>query len=336
MSVSRSTPPGHDSASARASANSTGRRASEIQVAPARRPRRQASTTSAPEPSSASTSSRRSDLLAACRDASRRRAIERAARLGDLGEQRRHLARARPPPCARSSAARASAVRSERSATSAAASSATARSDGGRPRASRPVSAAPASSMRPSSSSRRTAISRACSALPRSPRAASVAAAAASARGEPPRSRIASATSASATTQRARASSSCAPKPRAARLMSSRARAMLAELRHRDAAQRERRRVLAQADALERAERVAGGEGARGGRDQGVHQSMTRSAWSSSAAGIVKRRMAAVLRLITISTRVGCSMGRSPGFAPLKILSTKIAVMRIAGAGSTP
>ncbi len=47
---------------------------------------------------------------------------------------------------------------------------------------------------------------------------------------------------------------------------------MLAELRHRDATQRKRGRVLAQADALQRAERVAGREGARGGRDQGVHR----------------------------------------------------------------
>src|SRR6266511_1212611 len=43
-------------------------------------------------------------------------------------------------------------------------------------------------------------------------------------RGEPRRSRMARATSASATTQRARASSSWAPKPRAARRRSSRAR----------------------------------------------------------------------------------------------------------------
>ena len=46
---------------------------------------------------------------------------------------------------------------------------------------------------------------------------------------------------------------------------------VLAELGHGDAAQRQRRRVVAQRDALERAERVAGGEGARGGGDQGVH-----------------------------------------------------------------
>ena len=89
------------------------------------------------------------------------------------------------------------------------------------------------------------------------------------------------------------------------------------------------------ANSVNRPGRSTGGS-LRSIQEEGQPQSITRSAWSSSAAGIVKRRSAAVLRLITISTRVGCSMGRSPGFAPLKILSTKIAVMRIAGAGSTP
>ena len=45
----------------------------------------------------------------------------------------------------------------------------------------------------------------------------------------------------------------------------------VAQLRHRDAAQRERRRVVAQRYAIERAERVAGGERARRRRDHGVH-----------------------------------------------------------------
>ena len=58
---------------------------------------------------------------------------------------------------------------------------------------------------------------------------------------------------------------------------------MLAELRHRDAAQRQRRRVLAQRDALERAERIAGGEGARGGGDQGVHRRQVTRATASVA-----------------------------------------------------
>ena len=46
----------------------------------------------------------------------------------------------------------------------------------------------------------------------------------------------------------------------------------LAQLGHRDAAQGERRRVVAQGDVLERAERVAGDQRAPGGGNQGVHR----------------------------------------------------------------
>ncbi|ABA51169.1 hypothetical protein BURPS1710b_2552 [Burkholderia pseudomallei 1710b] len=46
----------------------------------------------------------------------------------------------------------------------------------------------------------------------------------------------------------------------------------LAELRHRDAAQRERGRIVAQRDAVQRAERITRGERARRGRDQRVHR----------------------------------------------------------------
>ena len=45
----------------------------------------------------------------------------------------------------------------------------------------------------------------------------------------------------------------------------------IAELRHRDAAQRERRRVLAQRDPVQCAERITRRERARRGRDQRVH-----------------------------------------------------------------
>ena len=44
----------------------------------------------------------------------------------------------------------------------------------------------------------------------------------------------------------------------------------VAELRHRDAAQREGRRVVAQGDELQRTQRIARREGARGGGDQRV------------------------------------------------------------------
>ena len=53
--------------------------------------------------------------------------------------------------------------------------------------------------------------------------------------------------------------------------------------------------------------------------------SMTRSARSRSDPGIVSPSALAVLRLITMSNFLGCSTGRSPGLAPLRILSTYVA-----------
>ena len=50
--------------------------------------------------------------------------------------------------------------------------------------------------------------------------------------------------------------------------------------------------------------------------------SMTSSARASSDGGIVKPSAAAVLRLMTRSVLIGGSTGRSPGLAPLRILST--------------
>jgi len=46
----------------------------------------------------------------------------------------------------------------------------------------------------------------------------------------------------------------------------------IAELRERDAAQRQRRRIVAEGDPFQRAERITGGERARRGRDQRVHR----------------------------------------------------------------
>src|SRR5439155_22737708 len=57
------------------------------------------------------------------------------------------------------------------------------------------------------------------------------------------------------------------------------------------------------------------------GIGQGLH-SMTRSARRTSDDGIVSPRAFAVFRLIDSSNLVGCSTGRSPGLAPLRILST--------------
>jgi hypothetical protein len=56
--------------------------------------------------------------------------------------------------------------------------------------------------------------------------------------------------------------------------------------------------------------------------------SMIWSARASSDGGIVRPRALAVLRLMINSNFVGCSTGRSPGFAPLRILSTKYAARR--------
>jgi hypothetical protein len=53
-----------------------------------------------------------------------------------------------------------------------------------------------------------------------------------------------------------------------------------------------------------------------------VGHSMTSSARARIDGGIVRPSVFAVFRLITSSNFVGCSTGRSAGFAPFKILST--------------
>jgi hypothetical protein len=55
---------------------------------------------------------------------------------------------------------------------------------------------------------------------------------------------------------------------------------------------------------------------------------ITSSARSSNEGGIVSPSAFAVFRLITNSNLVGCSIGRSPGLAPLRILSTYVAARR--------
>jgi hypothetical protein len=52
---------------------------------------------------------------------------------------------------------------------------------------------------------------------------------------------------------------------------------------------------------------------------------ITLSALASTFGGIVRPICLAVLRLITSSNFVGCSTGRSDGFVPFSILSTKTA-----------
>src|SRR5262245_23583100 len=53
-----------------------------------------------------------------------------------------------------------------------------------------------------------------------------------------------------------------------------------------------------------------------------VHHSITWSARASSDGGMVRPRALAVLRLMTSSSVMDCWIGSSPGFAPLRILST--------------
>jgi hypothetical protein len=65
------------------------------------------------------------------------------------------------------------------------------------------------------------------------------------------------------------------------------------------------------------------------GRTSLAH-SITRSAWSNSDDGILTPRTLAVRWLMTSSNRVGLSTGKSAGFAPLTILSTKYARWRTA------
>src|SRR5688500_3350587 len=55
---------------------------------------------------------------------------------------------------------------------------------------------------------------------------------------------------------------------------------------------------------------------------------ITRSALARTLGGIVNPICLAVLRLIASSNFVGCSTGRSLGFAPLRILSTYMAARR--------
>jgi hypothetical protein len=58
------------------------------------------------------------------------------------------------------------------------------------------------------------------------------------------------------------------------------------------------------------------------GRRIASHRRMISSARTSMDGGMVRRRAFAVLRLITSSNLVGCSIGRSPGLQPLRILAT--------------
>ncbi len=58
-----------------------------------------------------------------------------------------------------------------------------------------------------------------------------------------------------------------------------------------------------------------------GASHRGVYL-ITLVACSRTAGGIVRSRAFAVFKLMMKSNFVGCSMGRSAGFAPLRILAT--------------
>src|SRR6516225_8898107 len=58
------------------------------------------------------------------------------------------------------------------------------------------------------------------------------------------------------------------------------------------------------------------------------HHSITSSARASSVGGTVRPSILAVLRLMLSANLVGCSTGKSPGFAPFRILSTCVAARR--------
>ncbi len=173
---------------------------------------------------------------------------------------------------ARASAARAAFVRSRRIAIPATTSSCAARDAGGKGAGSSWASTRSASSRRPISSRRRTSRWRACAAFTRSPCASSVAA-----------RRV----------ERLRRPAQVARDQRDLGLGDDAARAShrlfrtegarcaaqeslgaseIAELRHGDAAKRESRRVVAQGNSLQCAERVTRGKRPRRGGDQRVHR----------------------------------------------------------------
>jgi len=62
----------------------------------------------------------------------------------------------------------------------------------------------------------------------------------------------------------------------------------IAKLRHRDAAKRERRRVVAQGDPIQSPEGITGGERMRRSRDQGVHRNPAKLVTPTGSMSVVK------------------------------------------------
>src|SRR5206468_12085623 len=67
-----------------------------------------------------------------------------------------------------------------------------------------------------------------------------------------------------------------------------------------------------------RRERPAGGRAAKQRHEFAPSHSITSSARASTVGGTVMPTALAVLRLMTSSNLVGCTIGRSPGFSPFK------------------
>ena len=179
---------------------------------------------------------------------------------------------ARAARSARASAAPASVVRSRCSAMPATTSSCAARNAGANDAGSSSSRTFSASSTRPINSSRRARRSSAWAAFAWSPCCSSVERAASSAvAGQREIARHERDLGFGDYAARPRHRFSRAERPRRAPQQRLRSRE-LAELRHRDAAQRERGWIVAQCDALQRAERITRGERARRRRDQRVHR----------------------------------------------------------------
>src|SRR5215813_2104184 len=74
----------------------------------------------------------------------------------------------------------------------------------------------------------------------------------------------------------------------------------------------------------------------RSAHDELAAHSITSSARASSVGGTVRPSAFAVFRLMTISILVENSIGKSPGLAPFRILSTNAAAWRDPSAWLTP
>jgi hypothetical protein len=81
-------------------------------------------------------------------------------------------------------------------------------------------------------------------------------------------------------------------------------------------------RRLLRCGILFQAMSLVGSQAAVSNRGKNHAYSITSSARASSEGGTVRPSALAVIRLMTRSNLVGCSIGRSAGFAPRRILST--------------